>query len=94
MNDVNGTITANTIHGRISSGSLQATLNNASSINLGNVNIPIETVTKNYELLNNKPSINGVELINDVSFETLGREDITNLRLKQIIDLQYEQIFG
>ena len=48
----------------------------------------------NYEKLINKPSINGVELINDKSFEDLGRDDIKNKRIKEIIDEQYDLIFG
>ncbi len=47
-----------------------------------------------YELLINKPSINGVELTQDKSFEELGRDDIKNARIKQIIDEQYDAIFG
>lgn len=47
-----------------------------------------------YELLINKPSINGVELVDDKTFEQLGREDIKNSRIKQIIDEQYDLIFG
>lgn len=48
----------------------------------------------NYEKLINKPSINGVELISDKSFEDLGRDDIKNKRIKEIIDEQYDLIFG
>lgn len=48
----------------------------------------------NYEKLINKPSINGVELISDKSFEDLGRDDIKNKRIKEIIDEQYNLIFG
>lgn len=47
-----------------------------------------------YETLQNHPLINGVELIGDKSFEDLGRDDIANNRIKQIIDEQYELIFG
>ena len=47
-----------------------------------------------YETLQNHPLINGVELVGDKSFEDLGREDIANNRIKQIIDEQYELIFG
>lgn len=47
-----------------------------------------------YNQLINKPSINGVELQNNKTFEQLGREDIRNQRIKQIIDDQYEAIFG
>lgn len=48
----------------------------------------------NYEKLINKPSINGVELINDKSFEELGRDDIKNRTIKDIIDEQFNLIFG
>ena len=47
-----------------------------------------------YNKLYNKPSINGVELMNDKSFEQLGREDIKNRRIKDVIDEQYDLIFG
>ena len=47
-----------------------------------------------YEALDNLPRINGVELKGDKSFESLGREKITNLEIKDIIDEQYELIFG
>lgn len=47
-----------------------------------------------YEVLKNLPKVNGVELKGDKSFENLGREKITNSQIKQIIDEQYELIFG
>lgn len=47
-----------------------------------------------YEDLLNLPSINGVELVGNKTFEDLGREDIRNSRIKQIIDIQYDLIFG
>lgn len=47
-----------------------------------------------YNPLRNKPSINGVTLKGDKTFEELGREDIRNVRIKEIIDTQYELIFG
>lgn len=47
-----------------------------------------------YEDLLNLPSINGVELVGNKTFEDLGREDIRNSRIKQIIDTQYDLIFG
>ena len=47
-----------------------------------------------YNALLNHPLINGVELVGDKSFEQLGQNDITNQRIKQIIDTQYENIFG
>lgn len=50
--------------------------------------------TDDYEELNNKPSINGVELVGDKSFEQLGEKTLTNSELKEIIDTQFELIFG
>lgn len=47
-----------------------------------------------YASLPDKPSINGVTLENDKTFEELGREDIRNARIKEIIDTEYENIFG
>lgn len=47
-----------------------------------------------YPYLTHKPSINGVVLVDDKSFEELGREDITNRRIREIIDEQYNTIFG
>lgn len=47
-----------------------------------------------YEDLLNLPSVNGVELVGNKTFEDLGREDIRNSRIKQIIDTQYDLIFG
>lgn len=47
-----------------------------------------------YNALLNHPLINGVELVGDKSFEDLGQEDIANSRIKQIIDTQYDLIFG
>lgn len=49
---------------------------------------------KDYEKLINKPSINGVELISDKSFEELGRDNIKNRTIKDIIDEQFDLIFG
>ena len=47
-----------------------------------------------YNALRNHPSINGEELIGNKTFEQLGRENIRNVRLKNIIDDQYDAIFG
>lgn len=47
-----------------------------------------------YNALRNHPSINGEELIGNKTFEDLGRDDIKNARIKQIIDEQYDLIFG
>lgn len=43
-----------------------------------------------YPLLKNKPSINGVTLVDDKTFEDLGVNTLTNLEIKAIFD----RIFG
>ena len=50
--------------------------------------------TEDYNELENKPSINGVELQGDKSFEDLGELTLTNSELKDLIDSQFELIFG
>lgn len=47
-----------------------------------------------YEVLRNLPKINGITLLGDKTFEQLGRNKITNQEIKNIIDEQYELIFG
>ncbi len=42
----------------------------------------------------NKPSINGEELVGDKTFEQLGRENMRNKAIKDLIDEQWENIFG
>lgn len=49
---------------------------------------------KNYNLLDYKPSINGEVLSGDKTFEELGRDDIKNRTIKDIIDEQFNLIFG
>ena len=41
--------------------------------------------TNNYENLNNKPKVNGVELSGDKSFEELGVSPLSNLEIMEII---------
>lgn len=47
-----------------------------------------------YEEQKNHPSINGVELLGDKTFEELGEGTITNSEIQAIIDTQYAAIFG
>lgn len=56
-----------------------------------------ETYVKNttdYEILEKKPRIEGVELIGDKSFSDLGELTITNSEIKDIIDKQFKEVFG
>ena len=41
-----------------------------------------------YEGLKNKPSIEGVELIKDKTFEDLGAISLTNLEIEELLNLQ------
>lgn len=45
------------------------------------------TNTSNYELLQNKPKIESVELLGNKSFNDLGLSNISNTRLEQLIKL-------
>lgn len=48
-------------------------------------NIGLTGGTNNYEKLKNKPAINGVELIQNKSFEDLGMSIITNQELEDML---------
>lgn len=43
------------------------------------------TNTSNYELLTNKPQIEGVELTGDKTFNALGLSNISNMQIEQIL---------
>lgn len=45
-----------------------------------------EPGTTNYEDLENRPAINGVELEGDKSFEDLGAEALTNSEIEQLLN--------
>lgn len=44
--------------------------------------------TKNYKELYNKPSIEGVTLVDNKTFEDLGATSLTNLEIEKLINLQ------
>lgn len=46
--------------------------------------VPTGTTT-NYEKLNNKPQIEGVELVDNRSFEDLGMKSLTNSELENLL---------
>ena len=54
------------------------------------LDIPKSKGTGNYNALTNKPSINGVMLIEDKSFEELGVNNITNIEILTI----FKRVFG
>lgn len=61
----------------------------------GKTSIPTVVVEPNpdYDNLLNKPKINGIELSDNLSFEELGEETISNAELKEIIDKQFMEVF-
>lgn len=60
-----------------------------------NVDTPVgQTVNGDYTQLRNLPTLNGEEIIGDKSFEDYGEQTITNAELQNIINTQYNLIFG
>lgn len=51
----------------------------------GTLKMADRVVEKDYEKLKNKPSINGVELIYDKSFEELGDHVLTNFEILELM---------
>ena len=56
--------------------------------------LPDVSYENDYEKFINKPKINGIELVGNKSFEQLGRLRVTNRTIQDIVDSQYDQIFG
>ena len=48
----------------------------------------VKVLYKNYENLDNKPKIEGVELIKNKTFKDLGANSLTNLEIEELINLQ------
>ena len=65
--------------GQISAVSMSGTLKQAERV-----------VEKDYEKLVNRPSINGVELIKDKTFEDLGMSELTALDVYKILENVWE----
>lgn len=63
----------------------------------GTVNVPKvihDGGAASYADLPDKPAINGVTLEGDKSFEELGELTLTNSEIKNLIDSQFDLIFG
>lgn len=54
------------------------------TVNLSVTTRPSGEGTRDYELLYNKPQINGVELVKNKTFESLGLNEITNTELNEM----------
>ena len=51
----------------------------------GTLKMADRVIEKDYEKLKNKPSINGVELVSDKSFEELGDHVLTNFEILELM---------
>ena len=74
------------LSGQMSAETLSGSLNADASMS-GTLKMADRIIEKDYEKLVNKPKINGVELIQDKSFEDLGFSPITNSEILEIIKL-------
>lgn len=73
-----------TLTGQISAAAMSGSLNADASM-AGELKMPRSTHEKDYEKLVNKPCINGVELIQDKSFEELGDHALTNFEILELM---------
>ena len=69
----------------ISTASVSGSLNADTGMS-GSLNMAERVYENDYEKLKNKPSINGVELAQDKSFEDLGFSELTALDVFNILD--------
>lgn len=91
--NLSSSINPMTINGTIGNRSIKGNITNSITL-VSSMSVPSKMMEKDYDKLNNKPSINGVELSGDRSFEDLGRLNMRNIRIKSIIDNAYNEIFG
>ena len=73
------------LSGNISVASASGSLNADTGMS-GSLNMAERVYENDYEKLKNKPSINGVELVQDKSFEDLGFSELTALDVFNILD--------
>lgn len=74
------------LSGSISTVSMSGSLNSETGMS-GTLNMAERVYENDYENLKNKPSINGVELIKNKSFDELGVSPMTNSEILEIIKL-------
>ena len=72
------------LSGQMSAEILSGSLNADASMS-GTLKMADRVIEKDYEKLVNKPSINGVELIKDKSFEELGDHVLTNFEILELM---------
>ena len=72
------------LSGNISVAAMSGSLN-AETGTSGSLNMAERVYENDYEKLRNKPSINGVKLIQDKSFEDLGDHVLTNFEILELM---------
>lgn len=72
------------ISGSILSATMSGGLNADTGMS-GSLNMAERVYENDYEKLHNKPSINGVELVQDKSFEELGDHVLTNFEILELM---------
>ena len=72
------------LSGNISAASVSGNLNADTGMS-GDLKMAERVYENDYEKLKNKPSINGVELVQDKSFEDLGDHVLTNFEILELM---------
>ena len=72
------------LSGSISAAKMSGSLNADTGMS-GNLKMAERVYENDYEKLKNKPSINGVELVQDKSFEDLGDHVLTNFEILELM---------
>ena len=72
------------LSGNISAASVSGSLNADTGMS-GDLKMAERVYENDYEKLKNKPSINGVELVQDKSFEDLGDHVLTNFEILELM---------
>ena len=72
------------LSGSISVSTMSGSLNADTGMS-GTLNMAERVYENDYEKLKNKPSINGVELVQDKSFEELGDHVLTNFEILELM---------
>lgn len=72
------------LSGNISAVSMSGSLNADTGMS-GDLKMAERVYENDYEKLKNKPSINGVELVQDKSFEDLGDHVLTNFEILELM---------
>ena len=72
------------LSGSISAAKMSGSLNTDTGMS-GDLKMAERVYENDYEKLKNKPSINGVELVQDKSFEDLGDHVLTNFEILELM---------